>query len=115
MKSEQCQRIAVWVHMVSFVRGMRGCPRPCRFRATRKSSFAFVFVFFFVSTTAAGKQATSANSTVRGTVFFCDSEGRQFPVAGAQVVLTGDATFETTTNETGEYTFPAVPFGIYTL
>ena len=115
MKSEQRQRtITVEVHTVSCVRVMRGSPKPLRFRATRKSSFAFVFIFFFVSA-AAAKQTTSANSTVRGSVFFSDSEGRQFPVAGAQVVLTGEASFETTTNESGEYTFPAVPFGIYTV
>jgi outer membrane receptor for ferrienterochelin and colicin len=113
MKSEQYQRTvpgrARGVLRVRIVWGRHG---PGWLRATQRYSFAFVFVLFFSSAMIA-KQADSASSTVRGAVFFRGSAGRQFPVAGAKVVLTGETTFETATDETGEYALPRVPFGFY--
>src|ERR1700760_3710838 len=115
MKSQQYQRTsAVWAPTLSRVRIVRGYPRRSWFRATKRSSFAFIFIFFFSSTTI-GQQANFATSTVQGTVFFRDSAGRQIPVAGAKVVLTGETTLETATDETGEFALPAVPLGIYSL
>jgi Carboxypeptidase regulatory-like domain len=115
MKSDQYQRtLTVWPHGLSRVRIVCGCLRRHWSRATKRFSFAFVFILFFANTTI-GKQTNSTSSTVRGTVFFRDTAGRQFPVAGAKVVLTGDRTFETTTDDTGEYALSHVPFGIYTV
>ncbi|HTQ59724.1 MAG TPA: TonB-dependent receptor [Candidatus Solibacter sp.] len=115
MKPEQYQRtFAVWAPGLSRVRIVFRCSGRDWFRATKRSSFAFVFILFFASATT-GKQANSASSTVRGTVFFRDSAGRQFPIAGAKVVLTGETTLETAADETGEYALPAVPFGMYTV
>jgi len=62
-----------------------------------------------------GKQTNTGGAKVEGTVFVQDAAGNDSFVAGASVKFRGPATFETESDENGEYAIAAVPFGTYTV
>src|SRR6266849_9290381 len=83
-----------------------------------KSFFLLLFLVFAVSLftdLAQGKQPNATMAKVAGTVFVQDSAGNRSVVAGAKVKLDGPATFETETDENGNYVVAAVPPGTYTV
>jgi hypothetical protein len=90
----------------------------CRGRSKTGTIFFFlVFVIFAVPLFAAlpqGKQPNAAMTKIAGTVFVQDSAGNRSVVAGAKVKLDGPATFETETDENGNYLIASVPLGTYT-
>src|SRR3984893_7779042 len=63
---------------------------------------------------AQGKQPNATTAKVVGTVFVQDSAGNRSVVAGAKVKLDGPASFETETDENGNYLIASVPLGTYT-
>ena len=86
--------------------------RKVRFSAAKIFSLLLSLIF---AATAHGKQPNAATAKVWGTVFVQDSAGNQSVVAGAKVKLDGPATFETETDENGNYCVAAVPPGTYTV
>ncbi len=83
----------------------------------RKIFFLLLFLVFAVSLfmdLAQGKQPNATTAKVAGTVFVQDSAGNRSVVAGAKVKLDGPATFETETDENGNYLIASVPLGTYT-
>src|SRR5690349_5119144 len=71
--------------------------------------FSLLFLVFAVSLftdLAHGKQTNATTAKVVGTVFVQDSAGNRSVVAGARVKLDGSATFETLTDENGNYLIP---------
>jgi TonB dependent receptor/Carboxypeptidase regulatory-like domain len=64
---------------------------------------------------AQGKQPNATTAKVAGIVFVQDSVGNRSVVAGAKVKLDGPSTFETETDENGNYLIASVPPGTYTL
>ena len=82
------------------------------FSAAKTLSFLLSLIF---AATAHGKQPNGATAKVSGTVFIQDSAGNQSVVPGAKVKLDGPATFETETDENGNYVVVAVPPGTYTV
>ena len=77
-----------------------------------------LFLIFAVSLftpLANGKQPNAVTAKVAGTVFVQDSEGNRIVVPGAKVKLDGPATFETETDENGNFVVAAVPPGTYTV
>jgi hypothetical protein len=79
------------------------------------SSLALIFATSLFARLAYGKQSDAATVTVVGTVFVQDSAGNRFVIAGATVKLDGPATFETETDQNGNYLVAAVPPGTYTV
>jgi len=53
-------------------------------------------------------------ATLHGTVFFRDASGTPCVVAGASILLTGQVSLETETDQNGDFLIPAVPHGVYT-
>jgi hypothetical protein len=53
-------------------------------------------------------------ATLHGTVFFRDARGTPCVVAGASILLTGQVSLETETDQNGDFFIPAVPHGVYT-
>ena len=78
-------------------------------------SLSLIFATSLFTGLAYGKQSNAATTKVAGTVFVQDSAGNRFVVAGATVKLDGPATFETETDENGNYVVAAVPPGTYTV
>jgi hypothetical protein len=82
-----------------------------------KIFFSLLFLVFAVSlltSLAQGKQPNASTAKVAGTVFVQDSAGNRSVVPGAKVKLDGPATFETETDENGNYLIASVPLGTYT-
>jgi hypothetical protein len=82
-----------------------------------KIFFSLLFLVFAVSLftdLAHSKQTNATTAKVAGTVFVQDSAGNRSVVAGAKVKLDGPASFETETNENGNYLIASVPLGTYT-
>jgi hypothetical protein len=82
-----------------------------------KVFFSLLFLVFAVSLftdLADGQQTNATTARVAGTVFVQDSAGNRSVVAGARVKLDGPATFETETDENGNYLIASVPLGTYT-
>src|SRR5690349_1784442 len=82
-----------------------------------KIFFSLLFLVFAVSlltSLAQGKQPNATTAKVAGTVFVQDSAGNRSVVPGAKVKLDGPATFETLTDENGNYLIASVPLGTYT-
>lgn len=92
-----------------------------RWRVSSSAAKIFFFLLFLVfavslfSDLAQGKQPNATTAKVTGTVFVQDSAGNRSVVAGAKVKLDGPATFETETDENGNYVVAAVPPGTYTM
>ena len=85
---------------------------------TGKLVFLLLFVLAAVSLFASfvnAKQRDAVSAKVAGTVFVQDAAGTRSVVPGAKVKLSGPATFETETDENGDYVIAAVPPGIYTV
>ena len=83
-----------------------------------KILLSLLFLLFAVSLftdLAEGQQLKAATAKVAGTVFVQDSAGNRSVVAGAKVKLAGPASFETETDESGNYVVAAVPPGTYTV
>lgn len=74
-----------------------------------------LFVICLFASAARGNQANTASAKVEGSVFVRDSAGNQSFVAGAIVKFSGPATFETESDENGNYVIAAVPLGTYTV
>jgi hypothetical protein len=93
--------------------------RQRRGRSTnRRILFFLLYLMLAVSIFAAlahGTQANAATGKIAGTVFVQDSAGNRSVVVGAKIKLDGPASFETETDEKGNYVFAAVPPGAYTL
>src|SRR5258708_2537188 len=82
-----------------------------------KIFFLQLFLVFAVSLftdLAEGKQPNATTAKVAVTVFVKDCAGNRSVVAGAEVKLDGPATFETETDENGNYLIASVPLGTYT-
>jgi outer membrane receptor for ferrienterochelin and colicin len=77
--------------------------------------FYLLFVICLFTAAARGNQANTASAKVDGSVFVRDSAGNQSFVAGAIVKFSGPATFETESDENGNYVIAAVPLGTYTV
>lgn len=93
-----------------------------RKRRGRTAAGNIVFLLFFLlvaiclfAAFAHGQEPGAATSKVVGKVFVQDAAGNRSVVAGAKVKLNGLATFETETDENGNYVFTAVPPGTYTV
>lgn len=93
-------------------------------RKRRESSSAakiFFLVLFlilatpFFTASAHSKQPNGATAKISGTVFVQDSAGNRSVVPGAKVKLDGPTSFETETDENGNYVVAAVPPGAYTV
>lgn len=76
--------------------------------------FPILAVPFFTAS-AYGQQPNAATAKVSGTVFVQDSAGNRSVVPGAKVKLDGPASFETETDENGNYVVAAVLPGTYTV
>lgn len=72
-----------------------------------------LFVVYSLALAALGNQADAANAKIEGSVFVRDSAGNQSFVAGAIVKFSGPATFQTESDENGEYVIAAMPPGTY--
>lgn len=90
-------------------------------RVGSKAAKIFSMLFFPMFTVplstalAHGEQPNTTTAKVSGTVFVQDSAGNRSTVPGAKVKLDGPATFETETDENGNYVVAAVPPGTYTV
>ena len=73
-----------------------------------------LFVICFFVPPASGKQSNATLAIVKGSVFLRDSAGTQSFVPEAKVKLDGPASFETETDENGNYLIASVPLGTYT-
>lgn len=74
-----------------------------------------IFAVSLSTASAHGKQPNAATAKVSGTVFVQDSAGNRSVVPAARVKLDGPVTFETETDENGDYVVVAVPPGTYTV
>ncbi len=90
-------------------------------RGGRSTAGKIFFLLFFLAFAvslftdlAQGKQPNATTAKVAGTVFVQDSAGNRSVVAGAKVKLDGPATFETETDENGNYLIASVALGTYT-
>jgi len=89
-----------------------------RLSANRRIVFLLLYLLLAIclfASAARGNQADTVGAKVEGSVFVRDSAGNQSFVAGAIVKFSGPATFETESDENGEYVIAAVPFGTYTV
>ncbi len=64
---------------------------------------------------ASGQQTGTGRVTLVGTVLVTNSSGEQSFVPGARVTLSGPISMTTVSNESGTYSFAAIPVGTYTL
>src|SRR6516162_407062 len=79
------------------------------------SLLTFVTGLFASRTRGMELDTTTATGSVEGTVFIRNSAGDQSVIARATVRLNGPGTFETQTDENGNYVFQALPPGTYEL
>jgi outer membrane receptor for ferrienterochelin and colicin len=90
-----------------------------RYHGKRCQTFEKIIFFLFVTCCfvpgTSGSQANTPSAKIEGTVFVRDSAGNPSFVAGASVKLSGQATFETESDENGKYVIAAVPLGTYTV
>ena len=84
----------------------------------RGSYFVSQLIFLFLIGSLVGgygnAQTAAAKASLDGTIFTVDSEGRSF-VPGAKVTLQASKQLQTETDENGQYSFPDVEPGQYTI
>ena len=68
--------------------------------------------YLYANSSAVANIQLSASGAIKGTVFATNGTT---PFANANVVLSGSALANTTTNETGQFSFSFVPVGVFTL